>query len=332
MLAFLGQLLDPVMRPLFGLPGSSSLVVAMGYTSGFPVGAILTKKLYDEKSLNLKEAQHLLSFTNNSSPLFIIGAIGVGLLGSAGAGIVLLTASYAANLAVGLCGRFQHQTVPPAGGENPLRAALRALQEHQAEHQDNWGAILGGAIKNSLVNVLNLSGFIVLFSVMNAMCAEWGLIHRAAAAAQKLLLLSSASQPAIEGFLKGLFEVSLGAQALSTAELPLEGKLMLIGALLGFGGFSVNAQIMSIMAGVPIKWRRYFICRLLHIMLTALLIHLIYPWHDRILPAAIWPSDPAAVPYALAGAWRFSLCCLAAAAALISLVSWRSARRGTRPR
>src|SRR3984893_18367908 len=34
---FLGTLLDPLMRPLFRLPGIGGFVVAMGFASGYPV-------------------------------------------------------------------------------------------------------------------------------------------------------------------------------------------------------------------------------------------------------------------------------------------------------
>jgi len=36
---FLGVIMEPIMRPLFRLPGCSSLVIVMGFTSGFPIGA-----------------------------------------------------------------------------------------------------------------------------------------------------------------------------------------------------------------------------------------------------------------------------------------------------
>ena len=71
----LGVMLEPIMRPLFKLPGSSSLVIAMGFTSGFPIGAVLTKKLYDQKLLTANEAERLVSFTNNSSPLLRKGMV-----------------------------------------------------------------------------------------------------------------------------------------------------------------------------------------------------------------------------------------------------------------
>ncbi len=36
---FLGTFLEPIMRPLFNVPGSGSFAMAIGYTSGYPVGA-----------------------------------------------------------------------------------------------------------------------------------------------------------------------------------------------------------------------------------------------------------------------------------------------------
>jgi len=42
------------MRPVFKQPGAAGFVLAMGFTSGFPMGAVLTNKLY-EKNLCTKE-------------------------------------------------------------------------------------------------------------------------------------------------------------------------------------------------------------------------------------------------------------------------------------
>lgn len=44
-----GALLDPLMRPLFNIPGSGGFVAAMGYVSGYPVGAKLTAKLREQE-------------------------------------------------------------------------------------------------------------------------------------------------------------------------------------------------------------------------------------------------------------------------------------------
>src|SRR5690242_9699805 len=49
---FLGTLLDPLMRPLFRLPGIGGFVVAMGFASGYPVGARLTSQLWEQGLLD----------------------------------------------------------------------------------------------------------------------------------------------------------------------------------------------------------------------------------------------------------------------------------------
>ncbi|MFY9569028.1 MAG: nucleoside recognition domain-containing protein, partial [Acetivibrionales bacterium] len=84
-----GKLLEPVMRPVFNVPGCSSLALALGITSGYPVGAKITSDLRKSNALTRTEAERLLAFTNNSGPLFITGAVGTGMLGSASAGMFL---------------------------------------------------------------------------------------------------------------------------------------------------------------------------------------------------------------------------------------------------
>ena len=65
---FMGVLLEPVMRPLFNVPGAGSFVMAIGYTSGYPIGSMVTARLRAEGLCSRVEAERLMSFTNNSSP------------------------------------------------------------------------------------------------------------------------------------------------------------------------------------------------------------------------------------------------------------------------
>lgn len=72
---FIGVLLEPIMRPLFKVPGVGGFVWAMGMVSGFPTGAKLTARMREEKQLTRTEAERLVSFSNASNPMFIIGAV-----------------------------------------------------------------------------------------------------------------------------------------------------------------------------------------------------------------------------------------------------------------
>src|SRR5690606_36562802 len=57
---FLGVLLEPLMRPLFRVPGVGGFVWAMGLASGYPAGAKLTARLRQEKKLTRIEAERLV--------------------------------------------------------------------------------------------------------------------------------------------------------------------------------------------------------------------------------------------------------------------------------
>ena len=56
---------------------AGAFALAMGITSGYPVGAKVAKDLYNNKLCTKIEAERLLSFTNSSGPLFIIGTVGI---------------------------------------------------------------------------------------------------------------------------------------------------------------------------------------------------------------------------------------------------------------
>ena len=70
-----GKSLNPIMYPLFNVPGSGAFALAMGITSGYPVGTKVAKDLYKDGLCSKIEAERLIAFTNSSGPLFIIGAV-----------------------------------------------------------------------------------------------------------------------------------------------------------------------------------------------------------------------------------------------------------------
>lgn len=53
----------------------------MGIISGYPVGAKIVTEFRKNGDCTKAEAERLLSFTNNSGPLFIIGTVGITMFG-----------------------------------------------------------------------------------------------------------------------------------------------------------------------------------------------------------------------------------------------------------
>ena len=68
---FMGALLEPLMRPIFKVPGVGAFALAMGLASGYPIGAKITSNLRKEKLCTQAEGERLVSFTNTADPLLI---------------------------------------------------------------------------------------------------------------------------------------------------------------------------------------------------------------------------------------------------------------------
>lgn len=310
----LGLLFEPIMRPIFNLPGCSSLVLVMGFTSGFPVGAILTRNLYEKQMLTADEAERLVSFTNNSSPLFIVGAIGVGMFGNPAVGYLLAIAHYLSNLLLGILWGFKnpsknylrHPPIKhPKGSPSPINDSDSEL--------DSIGKILGGSINNAMNNILAVGGFIVIFSVLTRMLSYWGFIDLIAVNVVKLFSIFNLTYPLAYGFGMGIFEITLGAQTVAAGNSPdLLASLVVISSILAFSGLSIIAQVMSIVAGIPIRISFYLLTRLMQAALSIIITLIGYRFFlPNTISAISLPNLPVYKVLYCCNVWTLSLYCMA---------------------
>jgi sporulation integral membrane protein YlbJ len=276
----LGVFLEPLMRPLFKVPGAGGFVWAMGLASGNPSGAKLTARLRDEGQLTRIEAERLVSFTSSSNPLFIFGAVSVGFFNNAKLGILLGLTHYAANICVGLIMRFYGRKEEKNQLERtkkettifPIMAALKSMHRTRLNDKRPIGKILGDAVNSSIQTLLMIGGFIIIFSVINKLLFHLHITGFFASIVNSLFytlhIPSSLSVP----FISGLFEITLGSQLTSEAvEATLLPQAIIVSALLAFGGFSIQAQVASILAETDIRFKPFFIARLLHTIFAAIL-------------------------------------------------------------
>jgi len=171
---FIGVLLEPLMKPLFKVPGVGGFVWAMGMASGFPAGAKISTKLYKEGELTRVEAERLISFTNASNPLFIFAAVSVGFFNNRHLGILFALSHYISNAIVGLIMRFYHSNetmrykhTRGQQKQSRLLKAFRILHMKRTNEKRPVGKILGDAITTSIQTLLMIGGFIITFSVLN---------------------------------------------------------------------------------------------------------------------------------------------------------------------
>lgn len=264
---FIGVLLEPLMRPLFRVPGVGGFVWAMGMASGFPAGAKLSARLRQEGQLTQIEAERLASFTNSSNPLFIFGAVAVGFFHNPQLGVILALAHYLGNICVGLMMRFYGNETPDKKKDKQdtfiLKSAFSELHQTRIKDKRPIGKLLGDAVNSSIQTLLMVGGFIILFSVINKLLFH---LHITAALARGFdILFSSLSLPDMLSvpLISGLFEITLGSDLTSrVGDATLLQQAIVTSFILGFSGFSVQAQVASILAQTDIRFKPFFFARI----------------------------------------------------------------------
>nr|WP_245349967.1 sporulation integral membrane protein YlbJ [Cytobacillus eiseniae] len=284
---FIGVLLEPLMRPLFRVPGVGGFAWAMGMASGYPAGAKLTTRLRQEGQLSKVEAERLVSFTNCSNPLFIFGAVSVGFFHNAKVGVILAIAHYLGNFTVGLLMRFygrNQETSKKTQKRKPsLRLAFSALHRTRINDNRPLGKLLGDAVMSSIKTLLMIGGFIILFSVINKLLFHLGITGILASGLEYLLSALHLPTELSIPFISGLFEITLGSQMTSQIQqATLMEQIVITSFILAFSGFSVQAQVASILAQSDISFKPFFIARIFHGFFAAIYAAILWnPIYER---------------------------------------------------
>ncbi|WP_432806340.1 sporulation integral membrane protein YlbJ [Lederbergia citrisecunda] len=286
---FMGVLLEPLMRPLFRVPGVGGFAWAMGMATGFPAGAKLSARLRQERQLSRVEAERLVSFTNSSSPLFIFGAVSVGFFLNPRLGILFAFAHYLGNFLVGICMRFYGEKEKRVYRErrSPWKIFSHALSElHRTRimNKQPIGKLLGDAVISSVQTLLMIGGFIILFSVINKLLYQLNITFLLAGFTEYILKIFHLPQELGVPIIAGIFEITLGSQMASQVnEANLMHQAMITSFILGFSGFSVQAQVASIIALTDIKFKPFFMARILHGFLAAGITFLLWkPFAEKL--------------------------------------------------
>jgi len=300
---FMGILLEPLMRPVFNVPGIGAFAMSMGLASGYPMDAVITCKFRKNQLCTAVEAERLLSFTNTADPLFMFGAVAVGMFGMPQLGATIAMAHYLSSLIVGVIFRYHgrerdsHTNDTQIESGNIIFRALRALYKAKQEDKRSIGQLLGDSVKNSMNTILLIGGFIILFSVFLQILSILGVTDVLTTAFSGFLSIIGFNTNLAPAMVSGLFEIDLGTLAASQADAPLLEKVVAASAIIAWSGLSVHGQVASIVIESGIRMLPYMVARFLHAIIAGVItiILMIDPFHSLIklftIPVMFTPSN-----------------------------------------
>lgn len=277
--ALFGALLEPAIRPLFNLPGSSGFIIAVSYLSGFPLCAVLTSRIRRDRLCTRDEGERLIAFTSNASPLFMLGAVSVGMYRNPALGPLIAGIHYLSNL---LCGLFlKFIFLSPAPGSKPtdtpklgLAAKVESLMRASRLEKQSFGSLLGETIQKTSITLLTIGGFITLFSVAIGIMEAAGWFNVLIDLLTPVGQLLHMETGMMRALFYGLFEITIGINEASKSSGSFLQQLLVIEALLAWNGLAVQAQVAGMMVESDLRVWPYLLTRCLQVPLAVLITYL----------------------------------------------------------
>ena len=260
------KLLNPIMKPIFNVPGCGAYALIMGIISGYPIGAKIVTKFREDNLCTVAEAERLLAFTNNSGPLFIIGTVGITMFGNTTIGILLFITHLLACISVGIIFRFWKYNDKKA----PFKSNV--YNTNNTVSFSNLGDVLSKSILSAIHTVVLIGGFVVLFSVILSILQNSNtltILGNILSPIFKILGISNTNF--IDGTLSGIIELTNGVKIISSIPYKqISLNIILCAFLLGFAGISILLQVFSITSKSDISIKPYIIGKTLQAIFATL--------------------------------------------------------------
>lgn len=250
------------MKPIFGLGGSCAVPFILGLIGGYPVGTKATVELYKNGHCTKREAERLLSFCNNSGPAFIFGIVGGFIFGSTKAAVIIYTVHILSSIVIGIASNIlfpikedSHSSFVPAAGRKKRISSSFIV-----------------SVTSSVASMINISGFIIFFSVLICILSISGVIPYLAGFLSGL----TGSELVSYSLLSGMVEMTSGVCSLNIVYCSIPAAAAAVSFILGWAGLSVHCQILSLTADTDLSTTPMFIGKLLHGLLSAAISFFIF--------------------------------------------------------
>lgn len=230
------RLFGGLFRRIFRVTQNGAFAVLAGFLCGYPMGAKVTADLLRAEKISDREARYLISFCNNTSPVFIINFIVWKTFGDER--LMLPTLLILIGSPVLMSFIFRRIYLK---GRHPFPEPSAALKEKKTRFDFS---VLDSCMMNSFEAIVKVGGYIILFSVLLSLLEELS--------GQNSILMAAA--PALE--------VTNGILLLSSSVSDPGLRYAAVLGLTSFGGLCSAAQTQCMLEGTGLSVIPYIIQKL----------------------------------------------------------------------
>ncbi len=246
---------------VFSLDGKCLGTIILSMIGGLPIGCKTASDLYESGEISRSQARRMMLFCYCTGPAFTISSVGLYMLGSEEAGILIYASLILSAVTVGVLSRFFED-------DDNLYHPTKTCEE-----KDVFSVNLVRSVSSGSSAMLNICAWVIIFSCIIRLI-------------EILPIDNSASF-----FLSCILEVTNGAYLASgNISLPL------MAGIIGFGGLCGHCQVMPYLVKLRLKYKYFFVSRVISGALSVIYCKFltdIFPVSYEVLSIGSLPSQKA---------------------------------------
>lgn len=247
---------ENVSHKTFGTSGVSLYCFFMSILSGYPIGAKIISDLYQKKLINDEDAKRMSIFCTTSGPIFVIGAVGVGMLSSFKLGVIIYISHILSSV---ICGLIYNLIF-----KNKDYSSTKIIISNNNKNSN----IFASCLNDTISSLFMVGGYITIFYLATETLDVLGIIEILSKFFSKLFNLPINE---VSGFIYGIVEVTHGIKNLSTLAPP---NIPIICSLISFSGISILMQSLTFLKTAKIKARDFIFVKLVQMILSFIICYI----------------------------------------------------------
>lgn len=244
-ITYISRILGPVLKRIFSISENGAFAVVTGFLCGYPMGAKTTSDLIHTGHITKEEGAYLLSFCNNTSPMFIVSYVIWQNLKHEELTYISIGILFAAPIICSFLFRFYYLGIRKMNfGQVPAKSQPLKMEF----------SILDSCIMDGFETITKVGGYIILFSI----------------------LITLLGQIPIQNFfwdqiVLPMFEITNGIPLICSGRGSFSMHYILALALTSFGGLCSIAQTKCMIQDTGLRIGPYITEKLITALVTSLL-------------------------------------------------------------
>lgn len=241
----LAAFVHPLIKRLFHTSIYGTYVVLIGLLCGYPMGVKTISDLVSKNLISNDEAEYLLTFCNNPSPMYMLGYASAILSSDKKTSVMMFIIIYISAYITSVI----YRTKKHISG-----LYFKSIDSDNTTADTNIWTAIETSILNGFITAVKLGGYIIIFSII-----------------VKLLTCLTFIPENIKAATSCIIEITSGAYYISAINISYGFKIVIVTATSMLGGLSVTFQTAGVLSGAHMHMKHYMKYKLVSSGICALL-------------------------------------------------------------